>query len=65
MKEEGDKSSKDKISEQVLQLRQLIGSLDDSEKKLGEFYKKNKPDDLNKTKKFILQINSKISDILK
>ncbi len=65
MKEEDDKNSKNKIGEQVLQLRQLISSLDDSEKKLEEFYKKSNPEDLNKTKKFILQINSKISDILK
>lgn len=65
MKEEGDENLKKKIEEEVLQLRQLIGSLDDSEKKLEEFYKKNNPDDLNKTKKFILQINSKISEILK
>jgi hypothetical protein len=65
MKEEGDESSKKKIEEDALQLRQLIGSLDDSTKKLEEFYKKKNPDDLNKTKKFILQINNKILDLLK
>jgi hypothetical protein len=60
-KEEGKK----KIDEDASLLRRLITSLDESESKLEEFYEKKDADNFNKTKKFILQITHKISEIAK
>jgi hypothetical protein len=55
--------SRKKLEEDASLLRHLINSLDEAEKKLEEFYEKNDPDNFNKTKKFILHINQKISEI--
>jgi hypothetical protein len=57
--------SRKKLEEDASLLRHLINSLDESEKKLEEFYEKKDPDNFNKTKKFILHINQKISEISK
>jgi hypothetical protein len=65
MPKEVDNSSKKKVQEDTILLKHLITSLDDSEKKLEEFYEKKDPDNFNKTKRFILQINHKISDVTK
>lgn len=46
-------------------LKQLVDSLDESEKKLEEFYKKNDADNFNKAKKFITSITEKISEVIK
>lgn len=51
-----------KIWEDISVLKQLVDSLDESEKKLEEFYKKNDPENLNKVKKFIATIVKKISE---
>jgi len=58
-------ASRKKSEEDATTLRHLVISLDESEKKLEEFYKKNKVDDFNKTKKALLQLNKKISEVLK
>ena len=58
-------NSRKKIEEDVSTLRHLVHSLEESETKLEEFYKKNKIDDFNKAKKMILQLNSQISGVLK
>lgn len=58
-------ASRKKIEEDASTLRHLVISLDESEKKLEEFYKRNKVDDFNKTKKVLLQLNEEISEILK
>lgn len=58
-------TSKKKAEEDAITLRHLVISLDESEKKLEEFYKRNKVDDFNKTKKAVIQLNEKISEILK
>ncbi len=57
--------SRKKAEEDATLLRHLINSLDESEKKLEESYKKNNADNFNKTKKSILQLNERISGILK
>ncbi len=65
MAKEETKDSRAKVKDDIYLLRQLIGSLDESEKKLEEFYKNNDPENLNRTKKFILKIHDKISEISK
>jgi hypothetical protein len=57
--------SRKKPEEDASLLRHLINSLDEAEKKLEEFYEKKDPDNFNKTKKFILHISEKISDVTK
>ena len=49
----------------ILFLVQLVESLEDSQKKLEEAYKKQDVEDFNKVKKFMLQIQTQISDTLK
>jgi len=46
-------------------LKQLIENLEKAELKLEKAYKKNKHDDFNKTKKFILESHQKISDLIR
>ncbi len=58
-------ASQKKVRENALLLKHLISSLDESEKKLEEFYEKKEPENFNKTKKFILNVIDKISDITK
>jgi hypothetical protein len=61
-----DKSNyRKKAEEDSTTLRHLVHSLDESEKEMEEFYMKNKVDEFNKAKKTILQLNKKISEILK
>ena len=64
MQKEGDYSWK-KVKEEATLLKHLVGSLDESEKKLEEFYTKKDHMNFNKAKKFIQALNSKISDITK
>ena len=45
-------------------LKQLIDSMDESIEKLQEFYKNDDAENLNKTKKFILNLKSEISEVL-
>ena len=59
------KQKSEKIEGDVTLLKQLVDSLDDSEKKLEEFYKKNDPENMNKVKKFMIDIAGKISEIIK
>lgn len=65
MAKEAIKDSREKIKDDISLLRQLIGSLEESEKKLEEFYKENNPENLNRAKKFITKIHDKISEISK
>lgn len=46
-------------------LKQLIESLEKAEEKLEKAYKKEKHEDFNKIKKFILETQQKISEHLK
>jgi len=45
-------------------LNQLIKSLEETEMKMQEAYEKKDVEMLNKTKKFMLQIQKKISEII-
>lgn len=45
-------------------LNQLIISLDDAGKKLEYFYNKKDAENFNKVKKFILQLQTKISETI-
>jgi len=60
-----ESSSRKKAEEDASALRHLVISLDESEKKLEEFYKRNKVDNFNKTKKAIFQLNEQISEVLR
>ncbi len=44
---------------------QLVESMEDSQKKLEEAYKKQDFEEFNKVKKFMLQMQMQISEILK
>ncbi len=57
--------SRGKTGEDSSLLRHLITSLDESERKLEEFYEKKDPDNFNKTKKFIISLSYKISEVTK
>jgi hypothetical protein len=46
-------------------INQLIMTLEESEKKLEEAYKKDKPEQVSAIKQFILKIQKKIADELK
>lgn len=48
--------------EDISMLKQLVDSLDESEKKLEEFYKKKDPENFNKVKKFMIKIMEKIAE---
>ena len=50
--------------ENVEFLRQLLQSLEVAESKLEEAYKKDSIDKFNKVKKFILQVENKISEVI-
>lgn len=65
MAKEGESSSRKKAEEDASLLRHLVHSIEESERKLEEFYKKNKIEEFNKTKKAIIQLNEKMSEILK
>jgi hypothetical protein len=47
----------------VLVLDQLVGGLENAVSKLEEYYSKKDVDKLNQTKKFILVIQEKISEV--
>jgi hypothetical protein len=64
MQKEADYSWK-KAKEDATLLNHLVSSLDDSEKKLEEFYTKKDSINFNKTKKFILTLGNKISELSK
>ena len=51
--------------EEILFLNQMIKSLEESEEKLEESYKKRNYEDFNKTKKVMLRIQEEISKIIK
>lgn len=51
--------------EDISFLAQLVESLEDSEKKLEEAYKKQDVDEFNKIKKFMLEMQAQISNTLK
>ncbi len=65
MAKEGESSSRKKAEEDASLLRHLVHSIEESERKLEEFYRKNKIEDFNKTKKAIIQLNEKMSEILR
>lgn len=46
-------------------LNQLVNSLEEAELKLGKAYEKKDYDEFNKSKKFMLQIHKKISEVIK
>lgn len=50
-------------NEEVLFLNQLMKSLEESQKKLEQYYKTKDYNNFEKTKKFILSITEKISEI--
>lgn len=45
-------------------LNQLVSSMEKSEEKLEEAYKKGNSEEFNKAKKFMLQIQKQISEVL-
>lgn len=51
--------------DEILFLNQLISSLEESEEKLEEAYKKREYENFNKTKKIMLRIQGEISNIIK
>ncbi|MDD5699839.1 MAG: hypothetical protein PHH00_01440 [Candidatus Nanoarchaeia archaeon] len=65
MAKEAESSSRKKAEEETSLLRHLVHSIEESERKLEEFYKKNKIEEFNKAKKAIIQLNEKMSEILK
>ena len=64
MKKEGERVHSD-VEEEVSILKQLVDALDESEQRLEEFYKKKDVENLNKVKKFMLNANEKISEVIK
>ncbi len=64
MAERGGRSRHD-VEETISLLRQLVGSMDESESRLEDFYKEKDVDNFNKTKKFIVDIENKISEALR
>lgn len=65
MAKEAESSPRKKAEEDVSTLRHLVHSLEESEKKFEEFYRKNKIDDFNKAKKIVLQLNEKIGELVR
>jgi hypothetical protein len=51
--------------DEILFLNQLAKSLEESEEKLEESYKKREYENFNKTKKIMLKIQNEISKIIK
>jgi len=61
MEKEGDNTnSLEELKEEISFMKQLINSLEDSEARLEEYYKRGDALNFNKTKKFILQLQDKI-----
>lgn len=65
MKEALDEEFKKKVEEDSSMLKHLVNSMSDTESKFEEFYQKKDVDNFNKTKRFILQLNKRITDALK
>ncbi len=53
------------LEEDINLLKQLTDALEEAEQKLEEFYQKKDAEGLNKTKKFMLEVNEKISEMCK
>lgn len=64
MANRGEKVRHD-VEETISLLRQLVSSMDESERRLEDFYKEKDVDNFNKTKKFIVNIENKISEALR
>lgn len=60
MKKEGETLNK----ENIMLLNQLVKTLEEVGAKLEEFYDKKDIENFNKTKKFILGIQEKISEVV-
>ena len=65
MAKESESSSRKKAEEEATMLRHLVHSLEEAEHKLEESYKKKKPEEFNKAKRIILQLNEKIGELAK
>jgi hypothetical protein len=64
MEKRGKNNSAENLKEEIPFLSQMINSLEQSERKLEEYYKKEDSINFNKTKKLMLQIHRKIEEIL-
>jgi len=62
---EGKPAGSENIGGDISILKQLVDSLDESEKKLEDAYKKNDAESLNKAKKFMADVTKKISEAIK
>ena len=51
--------------EEIFYLSQLIGSLEESELKLEEYYNKKDYENFNNLKKLMISVSKKISDVIK
>ena len=67
MKREGEKFRKEEIfkEEDILFLNQLVKTLEEVELKLTDSYNKKDYENFNKSKKLILSVQRKISEIVK
>ncbi len=63
MEKEVPKNARGDIDEDVTLLKQLVDALDESEQRIEEFYKNEDAENLNKAKKFMLDVAGKISEI--
>ena len=64
MEKKSEPSDKNSIKEKISLLKQLIDSLEQAEEKLENYHRKEDVERLNKAKRFILEINKKISEVL-
>lgn len=58
------RKNRGELPENISSLNQLIMTLEEAELKLEQSYKRNKPEQLNAIKDFILKIQKKISEEL-
>ncbi len=63
MEKEAGNSVHSDIEEDITLLKQLTDALDEAEQRLEEFYKKEDAENLNKAKKFMLDVCGKIKEI--
>ena len=62
--EKGD-AGKKFSKEEIFFLSQLIGSLEESELKLEEYYNKKDYENFNNLKKLMISVSKKISEVIK